>query len=265
MKAGRAAITLMLPVALSACTGTTGGDLISFDAYGAGPADAAAGQPYSFENSRGFAVTLTRARLHVGAVYLNRSRPNSVDSDPRCQLSGIYLAEVTSGLDIDVLSPELQPFPEEGFATTERAPTAEVWLFGGGDINEPDDHTVILDVKGTARGTGPDIPFEGKITIGQNRQIPPLSPAKPGANPICKQRIVSPIKVDIEMAAGDSLVLRVDPRGLFANVDFAELAPEEPSSLHRFRDDGDDAPSRNLYLGLRAAAGTYSLELRGRP
>lgn len=252
------ALVLLTP-ALSSCVGTTGGDLVSFEAFAAGPADAQPGEPYTFETSRGYTVSLTRAKLHVGAVYLNRSRPSSVSSDTSCQLTGIYVAEVTEGLDIDVLSPALQPFPEPGFATTEHASTAEVWLFGRGDINEVNDPTVILDVAGTASDGGADIPFEGKLTIGANRVVPPSSPAAPGANPICKQRVVTPILVDLDVEPGKDLVLRIDPRGLFANVDFDALAAEQDAPPHEFRDDGGDAPSRSLYSGLRAAGGTYSL------
>jgi len=247
-------------LSLSACTGTTGGEIVVFDAFAAGPEDAVAGQPYTFTTSRGYDVTLTRAELHVGAVYLNRSRPSSVASDTSCQLPGIYVAEVTEGMDVDLLSPDLQPFPEQGTSTTDHASTGEVWLFGGGDINDPGDATVILDVAGTAEKGGQTYPFEGEITIAHNREIPAPSDSLPGANPLCKQRIVSPIPVDLAVAEGDRLVLRVDPRGLFASaqIDLLEKASEDPP-LYRFRDDGGDAPSRALYSGLRASIGTYSL------
>ena len=251
--------------ALTGCVGTTGGELITFDAFAAGPDDAAAGEPYTFQTSRGYSVTLDRARLHVGAVYLNQSRPTSVGSNTSCFLPGIYVAEVTTGLEIDVLSPELQPFPEPGSGTTGRALAGEVWLFGAGDVNQVNDPTVLLDVAGTASKDGAAFPFDGKITISHNRVVPPASPAQPGASPICKQRIVSPIPVEVELGAGDDLVLRVDPRGLFRNVEFADLEEVEGSSLRRFRDDGGDAPSRNLYSGLRAAEGTYAIEVREGP
>lgn len=254
---------LALP-SLGGCIGTTGGELVTFDAYAAGPEDAAAGEPYTFQNSRGYAITLTRATVHVGAVYLNRSRPASVSSSTSCFLSGVYGAEVTSGLDVDILSPDLQEFPEPGSGTTERALAGEVWLFGGRDVNAPGDSTLILDVAGTATKEGASYPFEGRLTISENRVVPPDSPAQPGADPICKQRVVSPIPVDLRLSPGDALVLRVDPRGMFANVAFAELeqVSDEPP-LYRFRDDGEDAPSRNLYSGLRAAQGTYSFEVAG--
>ena len=64
------------------------------------------------------------------------------------------------------------------------------------------------------------------------------------------------------MAPGDALVLRVDPRGMFANVEISALSQVETSPpLYLFRDDRGDAPSRNLYSGLRAAEGTYSFEI----
>jgi hypothetical protein len=255
-------ISVAAPV-LSGCVGTTGGELVTFDAFAAGPEDAFAGEPYTFENSRGYAVTLTRATVHVGALYLNQSRPASVSSDTRCFLSGVYGAEVTSGLDIDLLSGDLQPFPQPGSGTTTPVQTGEVWLFGGGDINEPTDPTALLDVAGTASKGGTDYPFEGRITISDNRVIAPSSPAQPGSHPICKQRIVTPIRADLALAPGDSLVLRVDPHGLFANVEFSALEQVEAEPpLYRFRDDAGDAPSRNLYTGLRAASGTYSFQTR---
>lgn len=254
-----ACLLLASSACLSGCVGTTGGEIFSFDAAAAGPADAAPGQPYTFQTSYGYTVTLTRAKIHVGAVYLNRSRSSSVSSGTECQLPGIYVAEVTRGMDIDILSPALQPFPEKGFATTDRASTGEVWLFGS-DVNAASDDTLLLDIAGTAEKAGQTYPFTGTITIGQNRVIPPPSKATPGANPPCKQRIVSPIPVNLTAEEGDRLVLRIDPRGLFANVEIADLekTSDDPPQ-YRFRDDNGDAPSRALYAGLRASTGTYAI------
>lgn len=256
------ALSLLGLAALSGCVGSTGGELLTFDAFAAGPEDAIAGEPYTFETSRGYSVTLSRARLHVGAVYLNQSRPASVASDTGCFLPGVYVAEVTTGLDVDLLSPELQPFPEQGSGITGPALAGEVWLFGGDDVNDPTDDTEILDVEGVARKDGVDLPFEGEITISDNRVIPPASPAQPGANPICKQRIVTPIPVDLDLAVGDSLVLRADPRAMLDRVQFAEL-PEGGGSppVRRFEDDDGTAPDRALYDGLRSASGTYRFSL----
>ena len=244
-------------VSTAGCNGSTGGDLLAFRAYGAGPSDAVAGQPYSFASGRGFQITLDRAHLHVGALYLNRSRPTSVSSDTSCTLAGIYVAEVPGALDLDVLDPRPQPFATKGFATSDFAPTGEVWL-SGGDINAGQDTTVVLDIAGTASKNGFDYPFTAALTIGQNRAVAPADSALPGAHPICKQRVVSPIPTDITPERGGSLVLRVDPRGWFANVDFSKL--DDDGGTYTFHDASDDQPSANLFLGLRASQGTYRFD-----
>ena len=243
---------------LASCIGSTGGELVEFDAFAAGPAHLVAGEPYEFENQRGYQVTLTEASLHIGAVYLNRSVPTSVSQDTSCFLPGVYVAEVPGGVDVNVLDPTPVPFSVPGSGTNDRAATAEIWLTGG-QIDAPTDPTVIARVAGTAVRGDEEFPFEGTITISSNRVEEP-DPALPGADPICKQRIVTPIAVDIVAEDGGALVVRVDPAEWFQNVDFALLEEtSEGSGEYRFRDDGEDQPSRNLYSGIRANAGVYSI------
>jgi hypothetical protein len=240
--------------AASGCVGTTGGDLLELRAYAAGSEDARPG--WSFESSLGYRVELDQARLFVGGLYLNRSRQASVSSDTSCTLAGIYVAEIEGGREIDLLSPAPQPFPNTGFATTEPALTGEVWL-SRGDVNQPNDGTVVLRVSGHAERAGVDYPFSGTLSIGQNRAIPASDPALPGQHPICKQRIVSPIPVSLTAGSGRELLLRVDARGMFANVDFDTLS--EVNGERRFADEnGADQASDNLYAGLRRSNGVYS-------
>lgn len=259
----RLGISLLALLPLCAgCVGTTGGDLFSFSAFAAGPEDAdpAPGGTYSFSTGRGYAVTLTRAKLHIGAVYLNKSVPSSVGTSSSCALAGIYTAEVTTGMDVDVLTSSPQPFPDPGFATSDRAPTGELWL-NGVDINNPTDPTVILDVEGTAtaKKNGASYPFEGRLTISDNRALPADDPGQPGEHPICKQRIVSPIKVDIKPSEGGRLVVRVDPRGWFGNVEFSGLEKEPGAPpLYQIADSSENPPSKNVYIGLRASSEVYS-------
>ena len=235
------------------CVGTTGGDLIELQAYAAGPADA--GGRLSFETSLGYRVELTEARLFLGGIYLNRARPTSVSSDTSCSLPGIYVAEVLAGREVDLLSSEPQRFPSSGSATSERALTGEVWL-SSGDVNQTSSSTVILRVAGQAERDGQSLPFEGKLTIGQNRNLPVTDAALPGQHPICKQRIVSPIPLDLQPSPHKSLLVRVDPRAMFANVDFTTLSESE--GVLRFSDQtGVDQGSDNLYAGLRRASGVY--------
>src|ERR1041384_5276734 len=111
------------------CVGTTGGELFEVEAYAAGASDADGS--LRFGNSLGYDIRLEEARLFVGGFYLNRSRPASVSSDTSCTLAGIYVAQVLTGRDIDLLSSEPQAFPDGGFATSEPALSGEVWLARG--------------------------------------------------------------------------------------------------------------------------------------
>ena len=245
-------------LAACACTGTTGGELIAFPAAAAGPADAQAGQPLAFTNGRGFDVTLTQAVLHVGAVYLNQSRPTSGAQPTSCVLPGVtYVAEVRSGLDVDLLSPELQPFATPGAGSTTQALAAEVWL-AHGDVDAADDRVPILTVAGTAiaQKDGAAFPFVGALTIGKNRSAGSTDVAQPGKDPICKERIVSPIAVDLTPEPQGRLVLRIDPRAFFTTVDFGTLAPRTTAPLlYGFADDDRDQASTALYhRGVRSSA-----------
>lgn len=246
----------------TACIGTTGSELVTFRAFGAGPADApsdAQTNGLSFVNSFGWSITLSRAKLHVGAVYLNRSVPVSGGQERSCFLPGVYVAQVLRGADIDALSPELQPFPEPGTGTADHAITGEVWLTGG-RVDASDDTTAIAEVAGTATRGSESMRFEGTVTIGKNR-LEQTDPARPGRKPLCAERIVSPIPVSITPSDGGALVVRVDPRQWFKNVDLSELEPVAPESdLCRIPDDASTQPAVNLYRGLRGAVGVYRFD-----
>ena len=257
------ALAVALASAVSACTGTTGSEIVSFEAFASGPADLPpdiATRGLSFTNSSGWSITLTRARLHIGAVYLNRSAPISGGQERQCFLPGIYVAQVTTGMDVDALSSALQPFPAPGSGTADHAITGEVWLTGG-RIDEPEDRTTIAEVAGTATRGGESMRFEGTVTIGQNRRNRDIDPARPGAKPLCSERIVSPIPTSITPTNGGALVVRVDPRAWFANVELGELEPvSSESDLRRIPDEPEPAAADNLYRGLRGASGVYRFE-----
>lgn len=239
----------------SACVGTTGGELLELEALAAGPSDAT-GAELRFENGLGYRISLEQARIFVGGLYLNRSRPTSVATDTSCTLSGIYVAELLSGREIDLLSREPQAFPERGFATAELAHTGEVWL-SSGDVDDVSSALPVLRVSGSVELNGIRSPFEGKLSIGSNRLIAPSDAALPGQHPICKQRIVSPIPIALRPAAGRRLLLRADPRAMFANVDFSTLS--ERDGVYQFADRaGVDQASDNLYAGLRRSNGVYA-------
>jgi hypothetical protein len=255
----RAWIQVWACLGCCSCVGTTGSDLIEFNTYAAGPEGAEPSQPLTFTTPRGWTVALTEAQLHIGAAYLDSAMPILGSQATSCILPGLYVASVPGGVDVDVLdgTPKVFSVPGNGSATPALA--GELWLTGG-DVNALDDSTTILQIAGSATRNSTTMPFEGQVTIGQNRAIPPSSPALPGANPICKQRIVSPIPVDMTPHTGGSLLVRIDPAGWFGNVDFSALEPS-PSApgTYAFSDDNSNQPSLNLFSGLRRASSqTYS-------
>lgn len=248
----------LLAVAMLSCVGTTGGQLVDFPAAAAGAEDAIS--PLVFDETtiggHTFHVALTTATLHIGALYLDQAMPVSGAGDTDCILPGTYTAEVLDALDVDLLSASPQSFPSLGHGTTTPALAAQVWLTGA-DVNAITDVTKILVVAGTARDDGGVVyPFTGTITIRTNR-IP--SNVTTGANPPCKQRIVSPIPTTTSVQTMGGLLLRVDAKALFANVDFSLLP--NVASTYVFSDDPTSTaytqPSINLWTNLRSA-GTYT-------
>ncbi len=261
----RRAIVVASLVALSvACVGSTGGDVIDFPAAAAGPRDATPGR-LELVNDRGWHVVLTKATLHIGALYLSQSEPVSGAQATACILPGTYVAQVTAGRDVDLLSPAPQPFPRSGHGTTLEAIVGQVWLTGGA-VDQTNDATPILLLEGTADRDGDVRPFKGQITISTNRLEQGGTTA--GSNTICKQRIVSPIPTSITIQHAGGLVLRIDPRTLFVNVDFGALV--KFSSDYGFSDDPSQTdpksptvytqPSANLYENLHAGTGLYAFE-----
>jgi hypothetical protein len=257
---------------LVSCTGTTGYELVSFYAVGEGAADAQPGQPYSFASGR-FQVSLTKAVLHVGAMYLDESLPTTGAAESTCTLPGTYVGEVREGRDIDMLDPSPQEFPYSGDGSTLPAAVGQVWL-SGPDVNSTAEQTepqTILPAVLLVEGTATDMtdatvfPFAGSISIKPSTAM--ANSALPGANPICEQRIVSQIRVDLTLSQSGTLILHLDPKPLFTNVDFSEF--QKPIStdplLYGFEGDGtcdSDQPTINLCANLRASGPVYAFEWR---
>ena len=238
---------------VGACVGQTGGDAIDFPVAAVGPTNAVAGQPLACSDDGGWAVTLTQASLHLGAVYLNQSQPVSGGQAIGCYLTGTYLAQETSVLDVDLLSPTAQRFPSPAHGITEPpALVGQVWLTHG-DINTVPDRMPILTIAGTAAQNGQSVSFSGSISIGPNRQT--AGGAVAGGDPICKERIVTPIRAALSIERTGGLLVTVDPCRLFTNVDFSLLPAGTSPGTFEFSDDPTSAdytqPSKNLYANLR--------------
>ncbi len=252
---------------LFSCVGTTGGQIVDFPAAAAGAPDATSPLVFDETTTSGHTwhVVLTQATLHIGAVYLDQAPPISGAGDLVCILPGTYTAEVLGtpqdgglpGLDVNLLMSAPQAFPSYGHGTTYAAIVGQIWLTGG-DVNTIASTTQVLVVAGTATDdTGANVPFEGAVTIGSNRSSPN---ATTGADPICHQRIVSPIPTTASVQTTGGLLVRIDATRLFTNVDFSQL--QQFSSTYGFSDDPTSTsytqPSINLYDNLRST-GPYTL------
>lgn len=247
-------------VALS-CSGTTGYQLVTFYAASRGPSDAVKGKPYAFE-SGGHQVTLTKAVLHVGALYLVQSCPTSGAGAEPCTLPATYVGEVRGGGDVDMLDPSLQELHVTGNGTTIPACTGQVWLMHG-DVNATSDPLPILTLEGTIDGAKT---FSASIPIDQGDQPAAPSSALPGENPICQLRIVTPIPAHLALAQGGTLVLALDPKALFVNANLAELpSPTGCPTNVCFTSGGSDQPSVNLFANLRSSGALYRFEWREGP
>ncbi len=264
----RAALAIAL-CALCGCSGTTGSGLVSFAARVGGPADVTPGGPLEFDSGSKYHITLTMAQFHVGAVYLNLTVPSSGGPDEPCILPGVYDGQAFGncdgsgrcGVDVDLLSPDLTTLPLPGQGTANPVWVAEVWLTSG-DVNAPADPTPVLVTAGTATKGGTSWPFSATVTIGPNRQLPIQNPAMPGSNPICRQRIVSPICLDpprfncqnpgFALSDGGTLDVRVDPRAMFDGVDFASLTAQPDGSY--VIPDAQGGVGGAFFKGVKSAA-----------
>jgi hypothetical protein len=254
---------LLFTLGLGACAPIdTGGEIISFHAYASGPSGVDG--PVEFDTGSGFHVQLTRADMHIGAVYLRLGQTNPGSANASCVGDTTYGLQVPGPVDFSALAENPQEFSVLGSVTNDTDQSGELWLVYG-DINQVDSVApdggapIIAAVSGTATAGGTSYPFEGSLTIGENHLIPPANPAEPGQNPICKQRIVAPIPLIVHPTIGGDLLLRVDPRPWFEGVDFSTLLPGADGSTLEIPDSNngsgpDAAAGRAFFTDVTAAS-----------
>jgi hypothetical protein len=251
-----------LLAATLSCNGTTGYDLVQFYAAASGFADATRGQPYAFDAPGGVHVTLTQARLHVGAIYLTQSVPQAGGGPQPCILpqtyEGAFVGEVRGEGDIDLLDPSAQPIQAIGDGSTLPAATGQVWLvhdnaLSAGDLNGSDPFPV-LTLEGTFEDAGGTHTFAAGITIDTGRISVATGSVLPGQAQICEQRIVSGIPAQLTLAEAGTLVLRVGARALFTGVPFTDLPPcvSGTAADFCFTDDDSNESSRVLFANLKS-------------
>ena len=161
---------LVVALAVGACDSveTTGGKLITFKAYAAGPVDANGGEPcgpngtgapLTTTSSDGWQVTILSARLQIGGVYLIEGVYNGGSDNTMCVVSdGVYCGQVPGGITetatgdpgLNLLCPDPTEFSVFGNGTADLAGTAQIWLMGG-------QHTCTAGADGGAQLCGPAI------------------------------------------------------------------------------------------------------------
>jgi hypothetical protein len=214
------ALGALLGAVTASCNGTTGDTLLTFSAYAQGAAGAA--EPFQAGN---FTIQLIAAKMYIGAVYFDESPPGTGFDGPVCIASGIYAAQVSGPVTLDLLSSKPQEFTVYGDATADTALSWDVWLTDG-DVNEVN-FTPIVQLEGTATNASGDVvSFGAVVTINSsNRLSNSTDPAQPGLNPLCKERIVQ-IPTNVTFFPGGTLSITVDPRVWFQQQStFIDFSP----------------------------------------
>jgi hypothetical protein len=273
----------VLSFAPSGC-GSTGSARFAFEARAAGIARDGA-QPLSFTNEVGWTITLTKARVTIGPVYLNvvaplRDPPTSsrwpslgvrrAFADDDHLGAGREVGEVLAQVTFDALSPSFTAFPAPGTMTDEVVRTTEIWLWPPPDRSAESVSldTPAVDLAGAATRGATTVRFRGALVLDDAW----TSDAKPGersAQPVTSLRKVRGVPSAFRPTEGGSLEIRFDVRALFRGSDFARLAgnPTDADGTRvlvqsKTGPNTTDQVMRNIFQGLRAATGTYAVQWR---
>jgi hypothetical protein len=259
---------------LGACGADTGSERFGFDAV-AGGAASATGAPLVFTNQTGWTITLTRADVTLGPVYLNVQPPLRVGHwldwlVPPAFAQAAHLdegrvaGEVLGQVTFSALSPELVPFPVTGTLAQEQVRTVEIWFYPrpGVAAETAAIDTVALDVAGEATRDGVAYPFEGQLVLDQDWVADQIAGTR-GTSSITEIRQVRGVAADFFPVEGGRLELRLDIARLFRGANFASLEDNLAGAdgVRRLSQApaSRDQVMNNLYLGLREANGTYAV------
>jgi hypothetical protein len=291
-RSGRALAMLSLAasafaVFTAACSGTTGSQRFAFDAKIGGAATLPTAKadpiaPLVFDNERGWTISLERANVTVGPVYLNvlaplrvslwdRLVPSAWASGESHQAGGRVVGEVLGQVQFDALSSTLVSFPVRGVVLQEQVRSLDLWFFPepGVTAESPTLATTALDVAGMAERknalAAPEkVRFRGKLTLSDD-WLP--TQGKRGAVSIADVRKVRGIGGNFVPTEGGELHIRFDVQQVFRGADFDSLS-NNPADADGTRvlvqaKSGKvtvDQVMTNLYQGLRQTEGTYQVK-----
>lgn len=269
-------------LAASACASATGGKRFEFQARAGGviPDGVRTDAGFVFTNANGWTITLDRASVTLGPVYLNVVAPLRQETTGLLGLfvknawahgeghlgSGRVVGEVLGQVTFDALSPEPVAFPTSGSVTQEDIRSAEIWFYPRPGVSPETTKidTVALDVRGTAERDGTTVPFRGSLVLDDTWQ-PEQAAGTRGTQAITDIRQVRGVPAAFYPVEGGTLDVRIDVTRLFRGADFGNLAanPKDPDGTTRLVQSKTgsvttDQVMTNLYQGLRAT-GSYTV------
>jgi hypothetical protein len=265
--------------------GDTGASKVSF-AASIGGVDRDPSAPYSFQNDYGWTVTLRRADVFLGPIYLNTLEPLAQTARLWRALSllgvahaheahlgaGRIVGEVLGQTRFDALSPALTPFPVSGVASAEAVRTAEVWLYPPATVPPETLKTSVaaLEVEGTAARAAEQFAFKGRLLL-DDTWLPDVKAGDKGGETITSLRQVRGIPTSFTPSEGGRLEIRMNVAKLFQSADFSNLenSPRDlvdgttrtlvQAKTGKFT---TDQVMRNAFNALRATTGTYAVRWR---
>ena len=267
------------------CAGTTGGKRFSFDAKIGGIARDRVG-PFTFVNERGWTITLTKADVTLGPVYLNIVTPLSGGQETSGQETflnyfvkkayasgddhlegGRVVGEVLAQVKFSALSSDLVTFPSQGTISEEPVRTTDLWFYPAPGVS-PDTtkiDTVALDVAGTASQGSTTLRFRGALILN-DAWLSESTSATQANQSIASIRRLRGIASSFLPKEGGALEVRVDVRALFRGADFSnlELNPSDADGTKVLVQSKTgkvttDQVMTNLYQGLRSSTGTFTV------
>jgi len=234
------------PLALFACGGTTGGDVITLP-FSVGGVQG----PLTFQNPQGWTVELETAQIWLGPFYFNAFPP--VTDQFR---SGVVIVEATEQVSVNALDPSLQQIPGGADGETGQAVAVEIDLFPPGETPENSSGCPLLaqqigTVAGTATKGATTIPFNGPIVIPDTASV---------QVPCLELLAIQGASVDLTFTSGtQTLVLTVDPTHWFDLVDFSQLLQAQPiSGVYTWGAQSEFMSQ--LIQGVKSESGVYSFQ-----
>jgi len=257
------------------CAGGTGSGRFAFQAKVRGTRGE--GGSYRFLNERGWVVTLSRATVTLGPLYLNVIPPLRAPTASLLDFfikpawahgedhlgTGRVVGEVLGQVTFDALSDQVVSFPQRGSITQEEVRTAEVWFLPEPGV-APDAKkldTVALEVEGKAERDQQTVPFAGRLKLDDSWLGSQMAGSRGNLSVlgIRKTRGIGAAFFPVE---GGSLELTFDVKRLFRGADFSGVATSARDgagiTVLRGGATGDQVMT-NLYQGLHDVSGTYAV------